>query len=153
MLNEDYKEMLSILLDYEVKFLVVGAYAMGAHGYPRATGDVDIWIKACPENSKKVHQALTAFGAPVSALTSETFIEEGIVFQIGVAPRRIDILTTIDGVSFSEAYEAKEVIELEGLKIPFLSKRHLIQNKEATGREKDRVDVQFLKDRSDDSPI
>jgi len=152
MLNEDYKEMLSILLDYEVKFLVVGAYAMGAHGYPRATGDVDIWIKACPENSKKVYQALTAFGAPVTDLQPETFIEEGIVFQIGVAPRRIDILTTIDGVSFAEAYEAREVIELEGLKIPFLSKQHLIRNKEATGREKDRLDVQCLKDRSDDSP-
>ncbi len=152
MLNEDYKEMLSILLDYEVKFLVVGAYAMGAHGYPRATGDVDIWIKACPENSKKVYQALTVFGAPVTDLQPETFIEEGIVFQIGVAPRRIDILTTIDGVSFAEAYEAREVIELEGLKIPFLSKQHLIRNKEATGREKDRLDVQCLKDRSDDSP-
>ena len=152
MLNEDYKEMLSILLDYEVKFLVVGAYAMGAHGYPRATGDVDIWIKACPENSKKVYQALTAFGAPVTDLQPETFIEEGIVFQIGVTPRRIDILTTIDGVSFAEAYEAREVIELEGLKIPFLSKQHLIRNKEATGREKDRLDVQCLKDRSDDSP-
>jgi len=152
MLNEDYKEMLSILLDYEVKFLVVGAYAMGAHGYPRATGDVDIWIKACPENSKKVYQALTVFGAPVTDLQPETFIEEGIVFQIGVVPRRIDILTTIDGVSFAEAYEAREVIELEGLKIPFLSKQHLIRNKEATGREKDRLDVQCLKDRSDDSP-
>lgn len=153
MLNEDYKEMFSILLDYEVKFLVVGAYALGAHGYPRATGDVDIWIKACPENSKKVYQSLTAFGAPVSALTPETFIEKGIVFQIGVAPRRIDILTTIDGVDFAEAYEAREVIEVEGLKIPFLSKEHLIRNKEATGREKDRLDVQCLKDRSDDSPI
>ncbi|GJL55245.1 MAG: hypothetical protein NPIRA02_23770 [Nitrospirales bacterium] len=148
MLNKDYKEMLSLLIGHKVKFLVVGAYALGVHGYPRATGDVDVWVEPSPENSKFVYDSLVAFGAPVSQLTQEAFSEEGIVFQIGVAPRRIDILTKIDGVSFSEAYVAREEIDIEGLIVPFLSKPHLIQNKEATGREKDKIDAQQLKERS-----
>lgn len=147
MFNEDYKEMLSLLLANRVKFLVVGAYALGVHGYPRATGDVDIWVECSKENSKRIYDSLIAFGAPISPLTPLTFMEPGIVFQIGVAPRRIDFLTSIDGVDFVEAYKDKEQVELEGLMIPFLSKGHLIQNKEATGREKDKLDVRQLKER------
>ena len=149
MLNEDYKEMLSILLDNKVKFLVVGAYAMGAYGFPRATGDVDLWVEASLENSRKIYQGLLKFGAPLSQVTPETFTETGIIFQIGVAPRRIDLLTHIDGVDFEEAYRTKEQIELEGLRIPFLSKEHLIKNKEATGREKDKLDSKYLKGHPD----
>ena len=145
MLNEDYKEMLQLLLDHKVKFLVVGAYAMGAYGYPRATGDVGIWVDASRENSRRMYQTLAAFGAPMADLTQETFCESGIVFQIGVAPRRIDILTNIDGVNFEEAYRTKEEIDVDRLKIPFLSKEHLIKNKEATGREKDKLDAQYLR--------
>ena len=96
MLNEDYKEILQILLGNKVKFLVVGAYAMSAYGYPRATGDFDIWVETSKENSKKVYESLVKFGAPVSNITEDTFTEKGIVFQIGVAPRRIDIITHID---------------------------------------------------------
>jgi len=144
MLNSDYKEMLQILLENEVRFLIVGAYAMGAHGYPRATGDLDIWVEASEKNSRKVYKSLTRFGSPLSQLTEESFCEAGIVFQIGVAPRRIDILTHIDGVRFDDAYEAKEVIELEGLRIPFLSKEDLLTNKKATGRQRDKLDVDNL---------
>lgn len=147
MLNEDYKEMLQILLNNEVRFLVVGAYAMGAHGYPRATGDMDIWVEASKENSSKVYRSLAQFGSPVSALSEETFCETGIVFQIGVAPRRIDILTYIDGVNFEEGYRGKKVIEVEGLRIPFLSKEDLVRNKKATGRERDRLDADILERR------
>jgi len=100
MLNKDYKEMLQILLDNKVRFLVVGAYAMGAYGYPRATGDIDIWVEASSENSEKIHQSLSEFGSPLSEVTKTTFCEQGIVFQIGVAPRRSDIITKIDGVDF-----------------------------------------------------
>ncbi|MBI4743645.1 MAG: hypothetical protein HY776_02305 [Actinobacteria bacterium] len=149
MLNEDYKEMLQILLNNKVKFLVVGAYAMGAQGYPRATGDFDIWVEPSPENSKKVYNSLTEFGAPLGQINPETFTEEGIVFQIGVAPRRIDILTFIDGVEFIEAYKGKENIEIESISIPFLSKGNLIKNKEATGREKDKLDANYLKKNKD----
>ena len=141
MLNKDYKEMLQILLNNKVRFLVVGAYAMGAYGYPRATGDIDIWVEASPENSEKIHQSLSEFGAPLSEVTKTTFCEEGIVFQIGVAPRRIDIITKIDGVDFNKAYSDKQKIEIEGIKIPFLSKEDLIKNKESTGREKDQLDA------------
>lgn len=145
MLNKDYKEMLQILLDNEVKFLIVGAYAMGAYGYPRATGDIDIWVEASPENSQKIRQSLSEFGAPLKDITENTFCEEGIIFQIGVAPRRIDIITKIDGVNFNRAYSEKQEIEIEGLAIPFLSKENLVKNKESTGRERDKLDAQYLR--------
>ncbi|MDT8302426.1 MAG: nucleotidyltransferase [Sedimentisphaerales bacterium] len=145
MLNKDYKEMLQILLDNKVRFLVVGAYAMGAYGYPRATGDFDIWVEASSENSKIIYQSLLKFGAPISELTQTTFCEEGIIFQIGVAPRRIDIITKIDGVDFKKAYSDKQEVEIEDIKIPFISKEDLIKNKESTGREKDILDVKYLR--------
>ena len=149
MLNKDYKEMLQILLNNKVRFLVVGAYAMGVYGYPRATGDIDIWVEASSENSEKIHQSLSEFGAPLSEVTKTTFCEEGIVFQIGVAPRRIDIITKIDGVDFNKAYSDKQKIEIEGIKIPFLSKEDLIKNKESTGREKDKLDAKYLRENHD----
>ena len=145
MLNEDYKEILQLLLSREVKFLVVGAYAMSAHGYPRATGDIDIWVEDSSENSALVYQSLKAFKAPVSEITEKTFCKKGIIFQIGVAPRRIDIITKIDGVDFRKAYPKRKNIEVENLRIPFLSKADLIKNKESTGREKDKLDVKYLK--------
>jgi hypothetical protein len=144
MLNEDYRDMLQILLGNKVRFLVVGAYAMGAYGFPRATGDFDIWVDTSPENSKKVYSSLSRFGAPLTEISEETFTEEDIVFQIGIAPRRIDILTHIDGVGFKDAYESKVVIEVEGLPIPFISKNDLIKNKRSTGREKDKLDADYL---------
>jgi len=145
MLNEDYREMLQTLLNNKVKFLVVGAYAMGAQGYPRATGDFDIWVKPSSENSKKVYNSVADFGAPLKRINPGTFVEKGIIFQIGVAPRRIDILTFIDGIEFDKAYREKEIIKIEDIKIPFLSKDNLIKNKEATGREKDKLDADYLR--------
>lgn len=145
MLNEDYKEILQSLLNNKAKFLVVGAYAMGAYGYPRATGDLDIWVEASVENSKNIYKSISEFGAPLSDITEETFTEKGIIFQIGIAPRRIDIITHIDGVIFEEAYKTKEFIEIENLRVPFLSKENLIKNKESTNREKDRLDADYLK--------
>ena len=149
MLNEDYKDMLQTLLDNEVKFLIVGAYALAAYGYPRATGDFDIWIEASAENSKKILSSLTSFGAPTSGLTGKTFMEKGIVFQIGIAPRRIDLITHIDGVDFSDAYPSIKTIVIEGLNLPFISKENLIQNKKSTGRDKDLVDVKHLEENGD----
>ena len=108
MLNEDYKEMLQNLLRNEVRFLVVGAYAMAAYGYPRATGDFDIWVDTTLENSQRIYKSVSDFGAPLAEITERTFTEKGIVFQIGVAPRRIDIITHIDGVEFHNAYQDKE---------------------------------------------
>jgi len=145
MLNEDYKEMLQILLKNKVKFLVVGAYAMGAYGYPRATGDFDIWVEDSSANSKKVYQSLSEFGTPLSELTQDTFTEKGIIFQIGVAPRRIDIITAIDGVDFEQGYSNRQDILINDIKVPFISKKDLIKNKESTGREKDKLDAEYLR--------
>jgi hypothetical protein len=150
-LNEDYKEMLQILLDNEIKFLIVGAYAMAAYGYPRATGDFDIWVESSSENSKRLYRSLSQFGAPVTQITEHTFTEPGMVFQIGVAPRRIDVLTSIDGVNFKEAWKSRKEIEVENLPLPFISKSDLLKNKESTGREKDKLDAAFLKKTRKDS--
>ena len=144
MLNDDYKEMLQSLLDNEVEFLIVGAYAMAVYGYPRSTGDLDLWVFTSQENAEKVYNALIQFGAPLSEINKNSFSEKGIVFQIGVAPRRIDIITNVDGVNFVEAYTAREEIELDDLNVPFISKANLIKNKKATGREKDRLDANTL---------
>jgi len=117
---------------------------MGAYGYPRATGDIDIWVEPTVDNAVKVFTALKEFGAPLKDLTQETFAKKGIIFQIGLPPRRIDILTEIDGVEFSKALNKRNDIVIDSLKIPFLSLKDLIVNKKATGRDKDKVDVKFL---------
>jgi len=144
MLNNDYKEMLETLLNENVNFILVGAYALAAHGFPRATGDMDIWVKLEQENSRKTYSALVKFGTPISQIKENEFSQAGIVFQIGVVPRRIDIITAIDGVEFDEADEDKVVIEVEDLKIPVISVKMLLKNKKATGREKDLLDVKLL---------
>ena len=145
MLNDDYKEMLQLLLEERVKFLVVGAYALGVHGYPRATGDIDIWVEPVLENARKVMRVLNRFGAPLFDVTEQDFAKKGTIFQIGVVPRRIDIITAIDGVEFPAAYARKEITVVEELEIPVLSLQDLITNKECTGREKDALDVTMLK--------
>lgn len=146
MLNEDYKELLQILSKNRVEYLVVGAYAMAMHGYPRATADLDIWVDASEKNSAAVYDSLEKFGAPVDCLSSHTFQEKGLVFQVGVTPMRIDILTSIDGVEFGDAYASREIIEIEGVPVPFLSRKDLVRNKESTGREKDRLDAVCLRE-------
>lgn len=146
MLNKDYREMLQGLLDNKVEFLVVGAYAMAAHGYPRATGDLDLWVFTSRENAEKVYKALGEFGAPLEQIDKNSFSEKGIIFQIGVAPCRIDIITQIDGVEFEQAYPKRKEIEIDGIKIPVISKEDLIHNKESTGREKDKLDSKFMRE-------
>ena len=145
MLNQDYKEMLSTLLEEDVKFLLVGAYALAAHGYPRATGDIDIFVQSNEDNAEKVYNALVKFGAPLQNINIEDFSTPGTIFQIGVAPRRIDIINSIDGVSFEDAYNDKVIVEIESLSIPVLSKDDIIKNKNSTGRPKDKLDADTLK--------
>lgn len=147
MLNEDYKEMLQLLSEEQVDFIIVGAYALGVHGYPRATGDIDIWVKPNNTNSRKLYTALARFGAPLEQFEIDDFAIKGIIFQIGVIPRRIDIITKIDGVTYEEADEDKITVEVEGLMLPVISLKKLIKNKMATGREKDQLDIKTLKKR------
>jgi hypothetical protein len=145
LLNKDYKDMLSALNDASAEYLIVGAFALAAHGNPRATVDIDIWVRSSAENAKKVWKALETFGAPRSKLSVEDFLELNNVFQIGVAPRRIDILTSIDGVDFEQAWIDRKMSTLgDDLIVPVLGRAHLIINKYASGRPKDLVDADWL---------
>ncbi len=148
MLNHDYKEMLSILLEEKVDFLLVGAYAMAVHGYPRATGDMDIFIRPNKSNAEKIYKALAKFGAPLNNISISDFRVAGTIFQIGVIPRRIDIINEIDAVVFDDAFSNKIIVEIDGMKIPVLSKMDMIKNKESTGRDKDKLDCKTLKNES-----
>ena len=144
MLNEDYKDILQLFTDNGVKYLVVGAYALGAYGFPRATGDIDLWVLADGENSKKIFRCLAKFGAPMEQISEKTFSEPGVIFQIGIVPRRIDIITKISGVDFEQAFSRREEFVIDNVKVPFISKQDLITNKQATGREKDSIDIKNL---------
>jgi hypothetical protein len=139
--------MLSCLNDEGVDFIVVGAYALAAHGLPRATGDIDVWLRNSPDNARKVLRALTKFGAPTSHLSEEDFTTPNFIIQIGVEPCRIDLLTGIDGVEFGEASGGKVKLEVGDLEIFVLSKEHLLKNKLAAGRDKDRGDIAWLEKR------
>lgn len=141
MLNPDYRDILSAFTDHQVEFLVVGAFAMAAHGVPRATGDCEA------ENAARVIAALTAFGAPMEGISEADFLVPGNVLQIGVVPRRIDVLTEIDGVSFEEAWPTREVATVGDRAIPVVSRDHLLRNKLAAGRPKDLVDARNLQER------
>jgi hypothetical protein len=149
-MNRDFAEMLSALSAAGAEFLVVGAHAVAAHGHPRATGDLDIWVRATPENAGRVWSALERFGAPLFDLAREDLSRPGVVFQIGVPPRRIDILTEITGVSFDEAWPRRLTAALEGHSLPFIGRDDLLVNKRAVGRPKDWGDVAFLEGRDDD---
>ncbi|HEY2028279.1 MAG TPA: hypothetical protein VGH20_03630 [Myxococcales bacterium] len=143
-MNRDFVEMLSALSAAGAEFLIVGAHALAAHGTPRATGDLDIWVRAESENAQRVWRALLQFGAPLSDLTLEELAQPGIVFQIGLPPARIDLLTAIDGVSFDEAWRGRVMSTVAGLELPFIGRAELIRNKRAAGRPKDLVDVEIL---------
>ena len=143
-MNRDFVEILSALIEAGAEFLVVGAHALAAHGTPRATGDLDIWINPTPGNAARVLAALRAFGAPLADLTSEDLTTPATVFQIGVVPCRVDILTTISGVVFNDAWTRRLVIEIEGVTIPVLGRDDFVINKRASGRAKDRSDLSLL---------
>lgn len=144
MLNEDYKDILRALREEKADFLLVGAYALATHGFPRATMDIDIWIKPSPENAKAVLRALKRFGAPLHNLTRDDLQKDDTIFQIGVAPRRIDIITGASGLRFQAAFSRSLEIDIEGIKVRVLSLDDLIINKKASGRTKDLADAETL---------
>lgn len=129
--NQDFKDMLFALSEANAEFLLVGAYALAVHGHPRATGDLDIWVRADSKNAPRVFQSLAAFGAPLDDLTIEDLSKPGVVFQIGVEPSRIDILTAISGVDFNRAWDRRVSIEMDGVCINVLGREDLIVNKRA----------------------
>ena len=144
MLNEDYKDMLQALVEEKAKFLLIGAYALAAHGYLRATMDIDIWVMPSPQNADTVLRALQRFGAPLHDLTAADLQADGTIFQIGVAPRRIDILTTASGLHFDETFARSLTVDIEGIEVHIPSLDDLIRNKRTTGRTKDLADAEAL---------
>lgn len=141
--------MLGSLLQAGACFLVVGAHAMAVHGVPRATGDRDIWIDTAPANIERVWKALRYFGAPVDALSLSrgTLAVLGTVIQIGLPPKRIDLLTEISGVGFQSAWESRVVHKVGALQVPFIGRAMLVQNKSAAARSKDLADLETLEQR------
>jgi hypothetical protein len=143
-LNPDFRDLICALRDEQVEFLVVGSYAVAAHGCARATEDLDIWVNPTPANAARIMRALLRFGAPTSMLSEKDFQNSDLVFQMGNPPWRIDILTSIEAIAFDEAWPVREEWTLDGVAIPVLSREHLILNKQAVGRPKDLADLRRL---------
>ena len=143
-MDENYIDMLKCLNKTGVDYILVGGWAVNMYGYIRATVDLDIWILADSANAQRVYAALGEFGAPLSGIKPGEFAEDGIVFQIGVAPCRIDIITRISGVSYTEASEHALTKEIGGVPVKVISIEDLIVNKKASGRTKDLADVEVL---------
>ena len=143
-LPPDFKEFLQLLNSHQIEYLLIGGYAVGYHGYPRSTGDIDVWIAMHPQNAKNMVAVLEEFGFGVPELSADLFMQEGKIIQMGVPPMRIDILTTLSGVRFEECYEERVIDELDGVKVNVISLEHLKENKKASGRHKDLNDLENL---------
>lgn len=145
-MNEDFRDFLLALAQAGAEFLVVGAHAMALHGIPRATGDLDVWIRPDGANAARVWEAIVAFGAPVAALglSRQDLQTRGTVIQIGLPPRRIDLMTELSGLEFDEAWPNRVSVSIEQVGIPFLGRGELIRNKRASGRPKDLADLDAL---------
>lgn len=143
-MNPDFLDLLRAFIAADVRFLIVGAYALAAHGRPRATGDLDVWLDATPDNAARVVDALRAFGAPLHDVSATDFATPGIVYQIGVAPGRIDLLTTLTGVDFSAAWPNRVQRRIGDLDADFIGLQDFIANKRAVGRTKDLADIEGL---------
>ena len=143
-LAQDFRDLLRAFVDHEVRFLVVGAYALAILGRPRATGDLDLWIEPTAENAARAHAALEAFGAPLHDLTRDDLAQPGTVFQIGLPPLRIDILTRITGVEFAPAWERRTEADFEGVRVPVIGRQDFLVNKRALGRTRDLADAERL---------
>ena len=144
MFSQDFKEFVSLLNENNVSYLVVGGYAVGIHGHPRYTGDLDIWFLPETENVIKLLNVLELFGLGSMDISTEDLLMEGSIIQIGYPPLRIDLLNMIDGVNFTECFPNRKIIEMEELKIPFIGFADLIKNKIASGRHQDLGDIENL---------
>jgi hypothetical protein len=143
-MNQDFVDLLRAFGAHEVRHLVVGAYALALHGRPRATGDLDVWVDATPDNAVRVMAALAEFGAPLAGVTTEDFSRPGIVFQIGLPPRRIDVITELSGLAFAEAWPRRARAPFGPIEVDFVGRADFIANKRATGRAKDLGDIESL---------
>ena len=151
MLNllQDFKDLLQILSDNHVQYMIVGGYALSLYAAPRATGDIDLFVKIDPDNAARILQSLKEFGFGGLGICEKDLLTPEQVLQLGYPPNRIDILTSIEGVSWEEAFANCNHIAHAGLNLPVIGKNELIKNKQSTGRLKDMADVESLqKDRN-----
>ncbi len=144
MLSKDFKEFIELLNGHNVRYLVVGGYAVAFHGYPRYTKDLDVWIELSAQNADNVIKALNEFGFGGLGLKSEDFLESDQIIQLGYPPNRIDILTTLKEINFEDCYKARVEVDIQGLKINFIDLENLKHNKRATGRPQDLADAENL---------
>ena len=140
----DFKEFLQLLNSKTIEYLVIGGYAVGYHGYPRATGDLDIWIATNEQNAMKMVEALKEFGFDPPELQKEIFLKKQKVIRMGVPPMRLEILTSIDGVNFETCFNNRIIADFDDFKVNFISKADLLKNKRASGRPQDLVDFDKL---------
>ncbi|MDQ3349496.1 MAG: hypothetical protein M3545_16215 [Acidobacteriota bacterium] len=143
-MNPDFVDLLRAFTAADVRYLVVGAYALALHGRPRATGDLDIWVDATPDNARRVLQALAEFGAPTEDISQADLERPGITYQIGLPPVRIDILTELTDLTFAEAWPERMRRPFGSIDVDFIGRDAFVRNKRATGRPKDLVDIQGL---------
>lgn len=143
-LPQDFKEFLKLLNSQQVKYLLIGGYAVGYYGYPRATADMDVWIEILSDNAQKIVKVLKEFGFESPELKPELFLEKNKIIRMGLPPFRIEVLTTISGVNFDECYKEREQITIDGIRVDLISLKHLKLNKKAAGRYKDLNDLEHL---------
>ena len=145
--NQDFRDMLGLLKKYSAEFLVVGAHALGVHDQPRATGDLDLWVRADAVNGPKVWAALVEFGAPLDQFEPAEWTTPGVGLHIGLPPGRIDILTVISGVTFDEAWPGRVSGQCLGIEVDVIGVESLMRNKQAAGRDQDLIDLKRLRER------
>lgn len=151
-LPDNFLDALRAFAAHGVEFLLVGGYAVGVHGYIRATGDMDLWIRPTPENARRAWAALADFGAPLGDLTEADLARPETVFQMGVIPERVDVLCSVSGVSFDEAWPHRFTVHLPGLDLSVIGREELLRNKKAAARPKDLIDVDWLERHPPRSP-
>ena len=143
-MNSDFRDLLKAFNDRDVRYLVVGGYAVMKYTEPRFTKDLDLWVEASPENARIVFDALREFGAPLSNLSATDFEEEGSFYQMGRPPARVDILTSLEGVKFADAWSDRVASDFDGITAQFISRQNLLINKRAVGRPQDLIDAENL---------
>jgi hypothetical protein len=143
-LPSDFKEFLKLLNVHQVEYLLIGGYAVGYHGYPRATADMDIWVAINPSNAQRIVIVLKEFGFDLPELSAELFLKEWQIIRMGVPPIRIEIATTVTGVNFNECFAERVVDTLDGIEVSLISLKHLKLNKKACGRHRDLADLENL---------
>jgi len=146
-LNRNFRDILSALSVEGAEFLIVGAYALAVHGLPRATGDLDIWVRPTAANAQRVWQALLRFGAPLAAMTIEDFKNPEVIFRMGLPPNQVDILMSVSGVTFDEAWPNRIQHDIEGIRVFIISAGDQLRNKRSTDRPKDKLDADWLENR------